>query len=68
MMINTLVASPVSYLRNEYERQQVLFNAQPTMVQRFIEMQAQRLAEALINDAHQVRFTLPDRVVDQRDP
>jgi hypothetical protein len=33
------------------------------IVQRFIETQAQRLAEALINDAHQVRFTLPDRVV-----
>ena len=33
------------------------------IVQRFIETQAQRLAEALINDVHQVRFTLPDRVV-----
>jgi hypothetical protein len=63
MMITTSIASPVSYLRNEYERQQVLFNAQPTMVQRFIETQAQRLAEALINDVHQVRFTLPDRVI-----
>jgi hypothetical protein len=63
MMTNTSTACPVSYLRNEYERHRALFNAQPTIVQRFIETQAQRLAEALINDAHQVRFTLPDRVV-----
>jgi hypothetical protein len=63
MMINTSIASPVSYLRNEYERQQALFSAQPVLVQRFIETQAQRLADALINDARQVRFTLPDRVV-----
>ena len=63
--MNTLIASPVSYLRNEYERQQALFNAQPTIVQRFIETQAQKLAEALINDARQVRFSLPDRVVDK---
>lgn len=62
-MINTSIASPVSYLRNEYEHQQALFNAQPTLVQRFIETQAQRLAEALINETHQVHFTLPDRVI-----
>jgi hypothetical protein len=63
MMINTSITGPVSYLRNEYERQQALFNAQPTIVQRFLETQAQRLVDALINDARQVRFTLPDRVV-----
>ena len=62
-MINTSIASPVSYLRNEYERHRTLFNAQPMIVQRFTETQVQRLAEALINDVHQVRFTLPDRVV-----
>jgi hypothetical protein len=61
--MNNFAAGPVSYLRVEYERQQALFNAQPTLVQRFIETQAQRLAEALINDTRQVRFTLPDRVV-----
>jgi hypothetical protein len=63
MMINTSTAGPVSYLRVECERQKALFAAQPTIVQRFIETQAQRLAEALINEARQVRFTLPDRVV-----
>jgi hypothetical protein len=62
-MINTSTIGPVSYLRVELERQQTFFNAQPTLIQRFIEAQAQRLAEALINDARQVRFTLPDRVV-----
>jgi hypothetical protein len=65
MMINTPVANPVSYLRDEYERHQALFNAQPTIIQRFIETQAQRLAEAVTNDALHVRFSLPDRVVDK---
>jgi len=59
------MTSTVSYLRAEDERQQALFNAQPTLVQRFIEMQAQRLAEALVSNARQVRFKLPDRVVTQ---
>jgi hypothetical protein len=63
MMINTSIANPVSYLRNEYEHQQAFFYAQPALVQRFIETQAQRLAEALINGARQARFKLPDRVV-----
>ena len=63
MMTNSSTAIPVSYLRDEYERQRALFNAQPTIVQRFLETQAQRLTNALINDTRQVRFTLPDRVV-----
>jgi hypothetical protein len=58
-------SSPVSYLRDEYERQQALFDAQPTLVQRFIEIQAQRLTDALLGDAQQARFTLPDRIVDK---
>ena len=64
-MINISEANPVSYLRNEYERYQALFAAQPVIVQRFIETQAQRLAEAVTNDALQVHFSLPDRVVDK---
>jgi len=63
--MNNFVASPVSYLRDENERHQALLKAQPTIVQRFIEAQAQRLAEAVTNDLHQVRFSLPDRVVDK---
>jgi hypothetical protein len=64
-MMNISMASPVSYLRDEYERQQALFDAQPTLVQHFIETQAQRLTDALLNDARQIRFTLPDRVIDK---
>jgi hypothetical protein len=65
MMINLSASNPVSYLRDEYERHQALFQAQPTLVQRFIEAQGQRLAEAITGDALQVRFSLPDRVVDR---
>lgn len=53
----------MSYLRNEYERQQALFSAQPNLVQRFVELQAHRLSDALVNGARQIRFTLPDQVV-----
>lgn len=62
MISDTYIANPVVHLRNEYERQQALFLAQPIIVQRFIESQAQRLAEAVTNNARQVRFTLPDQV------
>ncbi|HEY3313032.1 MAG TPA: hypothetical protein VGK00_15430 [Anaerolineales bacterium] len=64
-MINYSVIGSTSYLRNEYERQQTLLNSQPGMVRHFLESQAQHLANALINEASQVRFTLPDRVVDK---
>ena len=56
---------PVSYLRDEYERHQALFSAQPVIVQHFIKAQSQRLATALVNNARQVSFTLPDRVADR---
>ena len=64
-MIKESISGPVSYLRDDYERYQALFNAQPTIVQRFIETQAQRLAQAITSDAHQIRFSLPDRVMDK---
>jgi hypothetical protein len=63
MITNISTTSPVSYLREEYERDQALFNAQPVIVQRFIETQARRLAEAVINNASQVSFVFPDRVI-----
>jgi hypothetical protein len=52
-------------LRDEYEAQQVLFEAQPPLVQRFLEAQARQLAETLTHPERvvQARFTLPDRVV-----
>jgi hypothetical protein len=62
MMTDISIANPVVHLRDGYERQQALFHAQPTIIQRFFESQAQRLAEAVTNNARQVRFTLPDRV------
>jgi hypothetical protein len=50
-------------LAEEYARQQALFSAQPTIVQRFLEVQGKQVAEAIIEGSSQVRFTLPDRVV-----
>ena len=50
-------------LAEEYERQQALFSAQPTIIQRFLEAQGKQIAEALIKGASQVRFSLPDRIV-----
>lgn len=55
--------SPASYLAQEYNRWQLLLDAQPTLVQRFLEAQARNLADALLARSPQVRFTLPDRVV-----
>ncbi|MCX6069056.1 MAG: hypothetical protein NT121_25475 [Chloroflexi bacterium] len=55
--------SPVSRLREEFSEKQALFNAQPPIVQRFIEAQARQIADALIEHRPQAKFTLPDRVV-----
>ena len=54
---------PVDQLRKEYERQLVLFENQPGIVQRFLEAQARQIADAYISRAHSVHFTLPDRVI-----
>ena len=58
-MTNNLVPQ----LRQEFEAQKMLFESQPTIVQRFLEGQAQFIAEALITKTSRVRFSLPDRVV-----
>lgn len=55
--------SPASHLRDEFQEKQALFNAQPAIVQRFLEAQARSLADALIEHLPQVKFTLPDRIV-----
>jgi hypothetical protein len=54
----------VNPLRGEYAAWQTLFEAQPSLVQRFIEGQARLVAEALgrRESGAQLRFTLPDRV------
>ena len=58
-----LADNAVSQLRQEYISYQELFQMQPPLVQRFLETQASSVAEAVIQDLSQVRFTLPDRVV-----
>lgn len=50
-------------LRQEYEAWQALFEAQPPIIQRFLEAQARLLAEVLVERAPQARFALPDQVV-----
>jgi hypothetical protein len=61
-----LADSAVSQLRQEYIGYQDLFEVQPPLVQRFLETQASSVAEAIIQGLPQVRFTLPDRVVLQK--
>jgi hypothetical protein len=58
-----LADGAVSQLRQEYLSYQELFQAQPPLVQRFLETQASSLAEAVIQGLPQARFTLPDRVI-----
>jgi hypothetical protein len=52
-----------SQIRLEYESYQELINAQPAIVQRFLEAQARSLADVILEQHTQARFTLPDRVV-----
>jgi hypothetical protein len=49
-------------LSDDFAQQQALFRAQRPITQRFIEAQAQALAEAVMSSASQVRFKLPDEV------
>jgi hypothetical protein len=55
-------ASPADSLREEYNHQQMNFDAQPPIIQRFLEVQARQVAEAFAERAPRVRFSLPDRV------
>jgi hypothetical protein len=54
---------PTGYLRQEYDAQRKLFEAQPALVQRFLEAQARQIADAIVQRLAQVRFALPDRIV-----
>lgn len=56
-----------SLLRQEYERAADLLRLQPPLTQRLIEAQARQLAEAMVQRAPQVHFSLPDQVVDLED-
>ena len=55
--------NPASHLRQEYEQQKALFENQPTIIQRFLESQAQAVADALTSGTSQAHFMLPDKVV-----
>lgn len=52
-----------SPLQQEYKNQQTVYEVQPTLVKRFIELQAQKLADACWKNLPQTSFTLPDQVV-----
>jgi hypothetical protein len=56
-----MVQAPLStsLLRQEYEQTAHWFGAQPPLTQRFIEAQAQHLAEAIVQHTPQVHFALP---------
>jgi hypothetical protein len=53
---------PIDQLREEYEQQSALFDAQPPIIQRFLEAQARQISQAYVERSHTVRFKLPDRV------
>ena len=57
-----------SLLRQEYEQAAQRFSAQPPLTQRFIEAQAQRMAEAIVQRTPQVRFALPTQIAVVADP
>jgi hypothetical protein len=65
----TTITSPniavnlVSQFRQEYLGKQTLSRIQASLVQRFLETQAAIMAEAIVQGLSQVRFSLPDRVV-----
>ncbi len=58
-------ASVARQLQEEYEQQRQLLQAQPPLVQRFLEAQGRQLGELLAQHRRvsPVRFTLPERVV-----
>ncbi|HTP00661.1 MAG TPA: hypothetical protein VMJ64_04750 [Anaerolineales bacterium] len=57
-------ATPISEsFQYEYGQQEALFRAQPAINQRFLEAQARRLGDALVQRVTHVSFSLPDRVV-----
>jgi hypothetical protein len=62
---NPISDGPVSHLRQEFDAWQNRFDAQPAVIQRYLEAQAGALADALTqrNRPAQMRFSLPDRVV-----
>jgi hypothetical protein len=58
-----LAESKTSRLRQEYQAYVELFQVQPDTVQQFLTHQAAALAEAVLHDATQASFTLPNQVI-----
>jgi hypothetical protein len=56
-------SSPAEFLKQEYQQQRTLYEAQPPVLQRYMEAQARALAELILNKSSQARFSLPDKVV-----
>jgi len=54
---------PASHLRQEYDQQKSLFENQPIIVQRYLDSQAQQIADGLVSKTYRIHFSLPDRVV-----
>ncbi|HTP07237.1 MAG TPA: hypothetical protein VMP08_03250, partial [Anaerolineae bacterium] len=54
-------------LRQEYDQAEQLFGAQPLLTQRFIEAQAQHMAEAIVQHISPMHFTLPAQIVTPRE-
>ena len=48
--------TPIDRLHDEYEQQQSIFNAQPLIVQRFLETQARQIAEAYVERARSLQI------------
>jgi hypothetical protein len=57
------IENPAEFLAKEFEGCQALFEAQPALTQRFVEAEARRIANAVIQQAPQVRFSLPNRII-----
>jgi hypothetical protein len=55
-------ASPVSQLREKYEKISRLYQAQPEPIQRFISSQAQQLGQAILQSLSVIHFSLPAQV------
>jgi len=50
-------------IHEEYRTQQALLEAQPTLVKRFLEGQARKLADSIQKNQMQASFNLPDKVI-----
>jgi hypothetical protein len=59
----SLIGKTTEVFHREYEKQSRLFDAQSTMLQRYIEAQARSVAESLLQKPLQIRFSLPDKVL-----